>query len=72
MSEHQQYLAERDKIDFFIQKGYRINGVNEHLNGASVDFLHPDGNETEKVLIGTANARKYFSSLLMEQNQAIK
>lgn len=69
MSEHQQYLAEKDKIDSFIQKGYRIHGVNEHLNGDSVNFLHPNGNVTETILIGTANGRKYFSSLLINQNE---
>ncbi|WP_312469521.1 hypothetical protein [Neobacillus sp.] len=67
MSEYQQFLDERDKIDFLIQKGCRINGVREHLDGASVDFLHPNGNVTETLLIGTANGRKYFSSLLISQ-----
>lgn len=71
MSEHQQFLDERDKIDFLIQKGCRISGVREHLNGASVDFVHPSGNVTETLHIGTANARKYFSSLLIKQNQEI-
>lgn len=71
MSENKQFLEERDKIDFLIQKGYRIHSVNEHLNGASVTFVHPDGKETETLLIATPNARKYFSSLLIKQNQAI-
>ncbi|MDQ1145814.1 transcription antitermination factor NusA-like protein [Bacillus sp. SORGH_AS 510] len=71
MSEHQQFLDERDKIDFLIQKGCRIGAVREHLNGASVDFIHPSGNVTETLQIGTANARKYFSSLLMKQNQQV-
>jgi hypothetical protein len=71
MSEHQQYLAEKEQIDHFIQKGYRIQGVNEHLNGASVDFFHPNGNVTETILVGTANARKYFSSLLIIQNSGL-
>ncbi|AZU62179.1 hypothetical protein [Neobacillus mesonae] len=70
MSEYQQYLAERDKIDFYIQKGYRIHQVKEHLNGATVEFVHPNGNVSETVLIGNANARKYFSSLLIKQNRA--
>lgn len=70
MSDYQQYLTEREKIDFLFQKGCRISGVREHLNGASVDFLHPNGNVTETLLIGTANARKYYSSLLINQNQA--
>jgi hypothetical protein len=69
MSEHQQYLAERDKIDFLIQKGYRINGVTENLDGALVDFLHQKENKIETLQIGTANARKYFSSLLIRQSQ---
>jgi len=68
MSEHQQFLAERDKIDFFIQKGYQINSVSEHLNGSSVDFFHPEENKQETLLIGNANARKYFASLLIQQN----
>ncbi|WP_040208896.1 hypothetical protein [Neobacillus jeddahensis] len=69
MSDYQQFLSERDKIDFLIQKGCQISGVKEHLNGATVDFLHPNGNVTETLLIGTANGRKYFSSLLVKQNQ---
>jgi len=69
MSEHQQFLDERDKIDFLIQKGFRIHQVHEHLNGSSVDFYHPEVNKTETLLIGNANARKYFSSLLIQQKQ---
>ncbi|CRK83159.1 hypothetical protein [Neobacillus massiliamazoniensis] len=71
MSDYQQFLGERDKIDFLIQKGFRIKAVTEHLNGSSVDFYDPNGNVTETLHIGTANARKYFSSLLMKQNQGI-
>ena len=70
MTDHQQFLDERDKIDFLIQKGCRISGVREHLNGASIDFLHPNGNVTETIQIGTANGRKYFSSILINQKQA--
>ncbi|MEH7304240.1 hypothetical protein [Neobacillus drentensis] len=70
MSDHQQFLDERDKIDFLIQKGYRISGVKEHLNGATVEFEHPKGNVTEILKIGTANARKYFASLLLKQNHS--
>jgi hypothetical protein len=71
MSEYQQFLDERDKIDVLIQKGYRISAVSEHLNGATVEFMHPNGKLTETLHIGTPNARKYFSSLLINQNQAI-
>ena len=68
MSEHQQFLDERDKIDFLIQKGYRINSISENLNGSSVNFIHPVENKQETLLIGNANARKYFASLLIQQN----
>jgi hypothetical protein len=68
MSDYQQFLDERDKIDFLIQKGCHIGGVKEHLNGSNVEFIHPKGNVTETLLIGTANARKYFTSLLLKQN----
>ncbi|PLR78693.1 hypothetical protein CU633_03840 [Bacillus sp. V3-13] len=70
MSEHQQFLDERDKIDFLIHKGYRINSVLENLDGALVDFIHPEEHKCETLLIGTANARKYFSSLLIQQQKA--
>nr|WP_263326572.1 hypothetical protein [Neobacillus sp. Marseille-Q6967] len=72
MSEYQQFLNERDRIDFLIQKGYRIQRVHEHLDGATVEFLHPEKNVKETLLIGTANARKYFSSMLIKQNLGIK
>lgn len=70
MSEYQQFLDERDKMDVLIQKGYRISAVSEHLNGATVEFRHPDGKQTETLVIGTPNARKYFASLLIKQNRA--
>ena len=72
MSDYQQFLDERDKVDFLIQKGCRISGVKEHLNGSTVEFTHPKGNVTETLLIGTANARKYFASLLLKQNHTKK
>jgi hypothetical protein len=68
LSEHQLFLAERDRIDFLIQKGYRISFINENLNGSYVDFVHEIENALETLHISTANGRKYFSSILMKQN----
>jgi hypothetical protein len=34
-----------------------------------VEFAHPKGNVTEILKIGTANARKYYTSLFLKQNQ---
>jgi hypothetical protein len=67
LSDYQQYLSEREKIDFLIQKGYRIKGVLENLSGAFVKF--EKGKETETLHILTAEARKYFSVMIMKQNQ---
>lgn len=69
MSDYQQFLNERDKIDYLIQKGYLINDVVENLNGSYVNFFNQDDNKKETVHVGTANARKYFSALLMKQKR---
>ena len=68
MSDYQQYCKEKDKIDDFIQKGFLISQVSETLDGAYVEFSHPEEGDKETVLIGTANARKYFSTILIRQN----
>lgn len=73
MSDYQQYLAERDKIDFLLQKGHRIKSVQENLSGAFVEFekLNDSNKETETLHILTADARKYFSVMIIKQNQGI-
>jgi len=69
MSEYQQYLQERDRIDFLIQKGYKIKTIVENLNGAIVEFEKLDDavGEIETLHIETANARKYFAVKLIQQ-----
>jgi hypothetical protein len=68
MSEYQQFLVERNKVDFLIQKGYLISNILENLNGSYVDFIHPNDQSKETLHISTANGRKYFSSILIKQN----
>ncbi|WP_243387868.1 hypothetical protein [Bacillus kexueae] len=68
----QQYYAERDKIDFYIQSGYRISGVTENLSGAFVTFTRPPSEnqhhlKKEILHIQHADSRKYFSHLLLNQ-----
>ena len=68
MSEYQEFLQERDRIDFLIQQGYRIMNVTENLSGAFVDFEKNEAvNETLQIL--TPDARKYFSVLLLKQQR---
>ncbi|MCP3742106.1 hypothetical protein [Rossellomorea sp. BNER] len=65
MSEYQTFLTERDQINVLLEKGYTIHGVSENLSGAFVEFKHSSLNETEILHITTADARKYFSNLLV-------
>lgn len=67
MSEHKQFLEEKDQIDKLVEKGYRISFINENLNGSYVDFTHPTNELKETLHISTANGRKYFSSILIKQ-----
>ncbi len=66
---YQEFLAERDKIDFLIQKGYSIRAIQENLDGALVQFEKKDNekSETETLHIKTADGRKYFSAFLLRQ-----
>ncbi|WP_423410516.1 hypothetical protein AABM38_11555 [Heyndrickxia sp. MSNUG] len=69
MSEYQEFLQERDRLDFMVQKGYRIKNVVENLSGAFVEFENSEG-EHETLQVLTPDARKYFSVLLMKQQKA--
>lgn len=69
MSSYHEYMAEREKIDFLVQKGFKITAVTENLSGAFVTFERIEKNQTEQetLHILTADARKYFSSVLIQQ-----
>jgi hypothetical protein len=71
MSEYQLFLHEREKIDLFLQKGYKIKTVTETLNGSLVEFEKYENHSEEKknaiLHIVTPNARKYFVAKLIQQ-----
>jgi len=71
MSEYQQFLQEREKIDFFIQKGFKIKSVTETLSGSFVDFVNEQSEEKETFTlhVSTAEGRKYFSVMIIEQQK---
>ena len=56
MSDYQQFLQERDQMDFLLQKDYKIKKVTENLNGALVDF--EKGKNTETLYIGNSRGKK--------------
>lgn len=68
MSDYQQYLQERDRIDYLYQKGYKIANIQENLEGALVEFQKTE-EEKEILHILTAEGRKYFSVKVIQQNQ---
>lgn len=67
MSEYQAFLQERDKIDFLLQKGFKITNIIENLSGAFVDFEKKGEKETLHVI--TPEGRKYFTVMLIKQQK---
>ncbi len=71
MSEYQQFLQERDRIDNLLQKGFKIKHITENLSGAFVEFEkrknHDGESNNETLHIITPEARKYFSVILIKQ-----
>lgn len=73
MSTHREFEAEREKIDFLLEKGYIIKGVTENLSGAFLEFEYqgsnPDKQKYERLHILHADSRKYFSTILVQQQK---
>lgn len=71
MSEYQVFLQERDRIDFLVEKGYKIKNIIENLSGAFVEFKKSIDSkvDSETLHILTAEARKYFSVVLLNQQK---
>lgn len=71
---YEKVLGEQEKIDQLIEKGYEISAVNETLEGAFVEFIRSNEKgdiETEELHIETADARIYFSNIIIEQQRAL-
>lgn len=71
MSDYQEYLAEREKIDLLVNQGYQIEHVTENLSGAFVIFRSNKATEPQQLHIKTADARKYFSTLLLKSKTSM-
>ncbi|MED2975089.1 hypothetical protein P4361_23045 [Fictibacillus sp. B-59209] len=71
MSASQEYFEEKEKIDFLLYQGYQITRVSENLDGAAVEFERAGttNQEREVLLIQTADARKYFSTIMFHQQK---
>jgi len=73
MSDYNEFVAEKEKIDYLLELGYIIKGVNENLSGTFLEFeyLGEDSSnpKIEKLHILNAKTRKYFSNILMQQQR---
>ncbi|WP_110926599.1 hypothetical protein [Bacillus massiliglaciei] len=69
MTEHQEYLIEREQIEFLLEQGYRITSVSENLSGAFLDFELVNGTvqEVKQLNIKTPEGRKYFSAFFLKR-----
>lgn len=71
MSEYLQFLKEREQIDSLIQSDFEITQITENLNGSIALFSknkkNNGGELIETLQISHANARKYVSAKLIQQ-----
>ncbi|KPN95380.1 hypothetical protein [Lysinibacillus sp. ZYM-1] len=65
MSEFQQSTEEIQKVDHYLDSGFKIKYVYENLSGMFVEFARQE--EVALLQILTAEARKYFTAKLQEQ-----
>jgi len=73
MSSFKEFALERETIDSYQDRGYKISQVTESLDGAHVEFVHQEnGEDKQTLLLGTADGRKYLSSIVFEQQQEDK
>jgi hypothetical protein len=76
MSSYKEFLEEKQKIDELLAKGYQISAVRENLSGAFVEFV-PAANsltlagEKVELHILTADARKYFSNIIIASQRKV-
>lgn len=77
MSSSNDFLKEKKKIDELCDNGYKITSVRENVSGAFVTFERStnDLNAKEQKIelhILTADARKYFSTLLVANMKKLR
>lgn len=68
MSDYEEFIAEKRAIDRCLAQGYSICGVTENLSGDHLQLAPPPESAGEPPVtlhFRTANARKYWTSLLI-------
>ncbi|WP_028611406.1 hypothetical protein [Paenibacillus harenae] len=66
MSDYGLFQEEKNRLDAYISRQFKIVGITENLSGATVELEHPGGGQAEVRLL-TAEGRKYMSNLVIKQ-----
>ncbi|GGF15087.1 hypothetical protein GCM10010954_12100 [Halobacillus andaensis] len=76
MSSYREFALEREKIDFLLEQGYVMTAVTENLSGAFIEFTYegndPKKEKKERLQILHPDSRKYFSTILFQQQKQTK
>ncbi|AIQ14979.1 hypothetical protein [Paenibacillus durus] len=65
MSAYDDFAKEKQEIDDLLLQGYAVTGMLETLDGAKVKFDQGEpGSESVELLLLTADARKYVTTLV--------
>ena len=68
MTEYEEFLEEKKKIDNYFREDYKVHNVYENLSGMFIEFTSIDDSFEQEVVqlqLVTSEARKYISTLLM-------
>ncbi|WP_101843522.1 hypothetical protein [Halobacillus sp. Marseille-P3879] len=76
MSSHREFELEKEKIDFLLEQDYVISGVTENLSGSFLEFSYeghdPAKDEKQRLHVLHPDTRKYFSTILLQQQKQQK
>lgn len=71
MAAYEEFLKEQKEVDDLLFKGYAIACIEESLDGAKVSFVRGEpAKSTIEVLLLTADARKYVTTLIFAEQQS--
>ena len=71
MSAFAEFDKEQRAIDGLLFKGYTVASITEDLDGARIKFVRGEPAKSEvELLLLTADARKYVTTLVVEQRAA--
>lgn len=68
MASYSEYMAEKEKLEHYLNRDYQIRAMNEDLNGMTVE-LAQTGGESVRLRLLTADARKFAAGALIRQLQ---